>query len=221
MLNIKKFVCNMFQENCYVVSDETDECIIIDCGTFFEEEKKSLAEYIKSNGLKPKHLLCTHGHVDHNFGNKFVYDEFGLQPEISQADEQLINSLSTQAKAFTGMECTIDVLPVGSYIDEKSKIKFGSHVITVIPTPGHSPGSVFLYCKEEALAFSGDTLFNMSVGRTDLGLGNFDELMKSLGRIAESLPQDTTILPGHGPKTNIGFETSYNPYLKAVKKTNG
>lgn len=216
MLNIKRFVCNMFQENCYVASDDTKECIIVDCGALYDEEKKAITDYIKGNGLTPKHLLCTHGHVDHNFGNKFVYEEFGLRPEVSRADEQLMGNLAGQAKAFTGMECKDDFPQPGCLLTKESVVKFGNHTISVIPTPGHTPGSVFLYCKEEAMAFSGDTLFLMSVGRTDLGMGDFDALMKSLGDIACVLPPDTIILPGHGPKTDISHEVSYNPYLKTI-----
>ena len=83
----------MFQENCYVVSDDTKECVIIDCGAFYEEEKKAITDYIKDNGLQPKHLLCTHGHVDHNFGNKFILDTFGLRPEVSKHDMPLMEWL--------------------------------------------------------------------------------------------------------------------------------
>ena len=83
----------MFQENCYIVSDDTNECVIIDCGAFFDEEKNAIANYLKSNGLTPKHLLCTHGHIDHNFGNKFVFDTFGLRPEVHKGDQPLMNKL--------------------------------------------------------------------------------------------------------------------------------
>ena len=82
MLNIQKFVCNMIQENCYVVSDETKECIIVDCGAYYPEERKAIVQYIRDNQLTPKHLICTHGHIDHNFGNNTIYNEFGLKREV-------------------------------------------------------------------------------------------------------------------------------------------
>ena len=94
-MKIQRIVCNMLQENCYVVSDETRECVIIDCGAYYEEERQALASYIRENQLVPKHLLVTHGHLDHNFGNEFLYKEFGLKPEISERDEHLINKLKS------------------------------------------------------------------------------------------------------------------------------
>ena len=214
MLNIQRFVCNMFQENCYVVSDDTSECVIIDCGAFFNEEKRAISEYVKNNSLSPKHLLCTHGHIDHNFGNSFVFNEYGLKPEVCQADEPLMKKLSAQAKAFTGVDCADEFPPIGKFLSDGGKVSFGNHVFSVISTPGHTPGSAFLYCEEENLAFSGDTLFQMSIGRTDLELGDYDAIVASLRHIAVALPADTMILPGHGGRTTMKDETAYNPYFR-------
>ena len=205
MLNIQRFVCNMFQENCYVVSDDTSECVIIDCGAFFNEEKRAISEYVKNNSLSPKHLLCTHGHV---------FNEYGLKPEVCQADEPLMKKLAAQAKAFTGVDCADEFPPIGKFLSDGGKVSFGSHVFSVISTPGHTPGSAFLYCKEENLAFSGDTLFQMSIGRTDLELGDYDAIVASLRHIAVALPADTMILPGHGGRTTMKDETAYNPYFR-------
>lgn len=212
-MKIQRFVCNMFQENCYIVSDETGECVIIDCGAFFDEEKKAIADYVSDNNLTPKHLLCTHGHIDHNFGDKFILDTFGLHPEVCKADQPLMDRLGEQAKAFIGVDCGNDFPKVGKHIGNEEKITFGNHTFCIIGTPGHTPGSVFFYCKEEKLAFSGDTLFQMSIGRTDLELGNFDNIMQSLQHIAQTLPADTVILPGHGGRTTMKDEMANNPYL--------
>ena len=217
MLNIQRFVCNMFQENCYVVSDDTKECVIIDCGAFYEEEKKAITDYIKDNGLQPKHLLCTHGHVDHNFGNKFILDTFGLRPEVSKHDMPLMERLGSQAMAFIGADCGNDFPAPGKHIDDGDTVTFGNHSLRVIGTPGHSPGSIFLYCEEEGVAFSGDTLFQMSIGRTDLELGDYDEIINSLQLVGSRLPADTAVLPGHGGRTTMGFETGHNPYFKATE----
>ena len=103
---------------------------------------------------------------------------------------------------------------VGKYLADDDVIEFGEHVFTVIPTPGHTPGSVFFYCKEEGIAFSGDTLFRMSIGRTDFELGDFDEIIKSLKSLKDKMPLDTVILPGHGPKTVLKDEVECNPYIK-------
>lgn len=212
MLNIQKFVCNMIQENCYVVSDETKECIIVDCGAYYEEERRAIVDYIRHNQLTPKHLVATHGHIDHNFGNNTIYEAFGLKPEVEADDEQLINILPQQAQAIAGVELDYKMPPVGKYLRETDTISFGLHTFTLLHTPGHTPGGVFYYCKEEKVAFSGDTLFRGSIGRTDLPGGNSFLIIQSLRMIAQ-LPDDTTILPGHGQQTTIGYELRSNPYM--------
>ena len=212
MLNIQKFVCNMIQENCYVVSDETKECIIVDCGAYYEEERRAIVDYIRHNQLTPKHLVATHGHIDHNFGNNTIYEAFGLKPEVEADDEQLINMLPQQAQAIAGVELDYKMPPVGKYLRETDTISFGSHTFTLLHTPGHTPGGVFYYCKEEKVAFSGDTLFRGSIGRTDLPGGNSFLIIQSLRMIAQ-LPDDTTILTGHGQQTTIGYELRSNPYM--------
>ena len=212
MLNIQKFVCNMIQENCYVVSDETKECIIVDCGAYYEEERRAIVDYIRHNQLTPKHLVATHGHIDHNFGNNTIYEAFGLKPEVEADDEQLINMLPQQAQAIAGVELDYKMPSVGKYLRETDTISFGSHTFTLLHTPGHTPGGVFYYCKEEKVAFSGDTLFRGSIGRTDLPGGNSFLIIQSLRMIAQ-LPDDTTILPGHGQQTTIGYELRSNPYM--------
>jgi len=204
----------MFQENCYVASDETNDCVIIDCGAFYEEERQAVVDYIKKNELNPRHLIATHAHIDHNFGNNTIYQEFGLKPEVCSDDECLITRLREQVMAFIGMEYDTTIPPVGRYLEKRDTIIFGNHVLTIIPTPGHTPGSVFFYCEKENLAFSGDTLFQMSIGRTDFEYGSFDEIIKSLHYIASVMPDDTTILPGHGSQTTIGMEKRMNPYMK-------
>lgn len=214
MINIQKFVCNMLQENCYVASDDSKECVIVDCGAFYPEERKAIVEYIKDNGLKPVHLLATHAHMDHNFGNDTIYEEFGLKPEVFAADERILGQLKEQTKVFLGMQYDNFVPPTGKLLKVDDKITFGTHTLYILHTPGHTPGSVFFYCKEEGVAFSGDTLFRMSIGRTDLELGSYEDIMESLGRIAATLPDDTIVLPGHGPQTTIGEEKRMNPYMR-------
>ena len=103
MLNIQRFVCNMLQENCYVVSDETKECVIVDCGVYYQEERKALVNYIRDNGLVPKHLIATHGHLDHNFGNNTIYEEFGLKVELHHADEDMLQNQDKDVTSFYGL----------------------------------------------------------------------------------------------------------------------
>ncbi len=133
MLHIERFQVNMLQENCYVVSDETKECVIIDCGAFYPEERKAITQYIKENQLKPVHLLVTHGHLDHNFGNNTIYQEFGLKPEVSAADENLMKGLAKQAETFYQMQLDY---PVPAYRSDSSR-KMRSSSSATTSSPGH------------------------------------------------------------------------------------
>lgn len=213
MIQIERFTCNMLGENCYVVSDETKECVIIDCGALYDEENSAIADYIKGNGLKPVHLLVTHGHLDHNFGNAMILEKYGLKPELSASDERLINNLGKQAEQFYQMTLDIPVPPIGRLFDgEGETVTFGSHQFTVIETPGHSRGSICFYCEQEQAIFTGDTLFQNSIGRTDLGGGSMMQIIQSL-RILAQLPDQTRVFPGHGAATTIGQELAHNPYM--------
>lgn len=214
MLNVQRFVVNPFQENCYVVYDETKEAVIVDCGAFYPEERSAIVKFIRDNELSPRHLIATHGHVDHNFGNGTVFSAFGLLPEVHQKDASLMNRLSEQAMAFCQYEISGNVPEVGAFFDDGDNIAFGRHKLAVIPTPGHTPGSVFFYCEEDGVAFSGDTLFKMSIGRTDLWEGSYEDLVLSLNRIKALLDGETVLLPGHGPQTTMADELRVNPYLR-------
>ncbi len=212
MLNIKRIVCNMIQENCYIVSDDSKECIIVDCGAYYTNERKAIVEYIRKNELTPKHLVATHGHIDHIFGNNTIFEEFGLRAEVHTADKFLIEQAAFQAEQILGVRLEYDMPQVGKYLTDKDVIAFGNHIFTIIETPGHSPGSIFLYCEKEHVAFSGDTLFHYSIGRTDLEGGSMFQIIQSIRMICQ-LPDDTVIYPGHGDKTTIGIELAGNPYM--------
>ncbi len=213
MIQIERFICNMLQENCYVVNDDTKECVIIDCGAFYDSERKAITEYIKTNGLKPVHLLTTHGHFDHNFGNDTIYEEFKLKPEVSLLDKELIENIDQQAKALCQIHIDYDLPLPEHFLKREETISFGNHNMRVIETPGHSPGSVTFYCADENIAFTGDTLFRNSIGRTDFSGGNMMQIIQSL-RVLAQLPDETVILPGHGEKTTIGEELAHNPYME-------
>ncbi|MBR4925558.1 MAG: MBL fold metallo-hydrolase [Prevotella sp.] len=214
MLNIQKYVCNPFQENTYIVSDETGECIIIDCGAYYDNERMEITEYIMTNALTPVRLLCTHGHFDHCMGNDFAYAQYGLKAEVSGKDEYLMVSMAQQARNFLGIEFEREVPPVGKYLTKDDVITFGTHELRILETPGHTPGSVTFYCEQEKVAFTGDTLFQMSIGRTDFEGGSFADMTNSLRNVLAKLPEDTTVYSGHGGKTTIGRELASNPYLR-------
>ena len=213
MLEIKIFMCNLLQENTYIVSDDTKECVIIDCGAYYEEERTAIVPYIKENELTPKHLLCTHGHFDHNFGIDTIFQTFGLRAEIAAEDDYLVNDLNEQFMDIVGAPLRREFPKAGRFFEPDEVIHFGRHELKVLKTPGHTPGGVVFYCEEEKVVFSGDTLFRMSIGRTDFKGGSYEDLMNSLKNVIAKLPADTVVYSGHGPKTIIGEELRYNPYL--------
>lgn len=213
MLNIKTFAFNLLQENTYVVSDDTLDCVIIDCGAYYDDERKALTDYISSQGLKPRHLLATHGHWDHNLGNDTVYKTYGLQVEAAKEDDFIITDIPRNFQSIIGAPLRRQYPAVGRFFGPDETIRFGHHSLQVLKTPGHSPGSVVFYCAEEHIAFTGDTLFHMSVGRTDFEGGSYEALMNSLANVLAKLPSETVILPGHGPQSTIADELRYNPYL--------
>ena len=214
MFHIKKLVCNPLEENCYVVSDETKECVIIDCGAYYPEEFDALEAYLRDQQLKPVHLLATHGHLDHNFGNVRLFHAYGLKVEICGEDQQLVEQLPEQAKNLFGMTMSEECPQVGRLLKDGDEITFGSHTLCVLHTPGHSHGSCLYYCAEEKTVFTGDTLFRMSIGRTDFAEGSWAEMEQSLKNVVAKLPKETTVLAGHGPQSTIADELQYNPYLR-------
>lgn len=212
-MEIKQFIFNMFQENTYVLTDENHNCVIIDPGCFFDEEKEHLINHIKENNLKIKHIVHTHLHLDHIFGCKALFDEFGVQPEAHQADEFLLDIFPSYGKKF-GIDEELECVPLKSYLKEGDIITIGATELHVIHTPGHSPGGICLYAPKENLLFSGDSLFMGCIGRCDLERGNETDLISSIQSKLLNLPDNTVVMPGHGPKTSIGFEKSSNPYIQ-------
>ncbi|MEG1581372.1 MAG: MBL fold metallo-hydrolase [Bacteroidaceae bacterium] len=214
MLNIKKFEVNDLQENCYIVSDETKEAIIIDPGMFYTEEREEVKEYVDSHLIQLVHLLNTHGHFDHTYSNRFVFDTFGLKVKLHAEDIALYQSLSFQIETFLRRHIEEELAPIEKGLSDADEIKFGNHTFTVLHTPGHTLGGICLYCQAENILFSGDSLFYHSIGRTDFPGGSEQNLLCSLREKILRLPNQTKVYPGHGPQTNIGEERSGNPYLR-------
>ena len=212
-MKIKKFEFNMFPVNCYVVSDDSGEAVVIDAGCFYPEEKQMLKDYLFDNNLTLKHVLCTHLHLDHIFGNPFLFQEYGLQPEGGQQDEFWLDQASSMARNF-GFLYEEKQPALCRYINHDDTITFGDTTLKAIHVPGHSPGSIVYYCEEAACAFAGDVLFQGSIGRADLQGGNFEELREGISSRLFTLPEQTRIYPGHGPSTSIGYEKKNNPFFR-------
>jgi len=218
MLKVKCFQSDSFGENAYVAWDETHEAMIVDCGCISEEDWRPLKTFVESEQLVPKRLICTHGHFDHTLGNRFAMRDFGLLPEMHEADVPLYRMMPTQLMFFLGpqvsssTDCSFTEKIHPNALSEGQKIEFGNQTFTVLETPGHTEGGVCLYCPENQLIFTGDTLFCGSIGRTDLPGGSYEQILESLKRLA-ALPPETTVFSGHGPATNIDNELQNNPYL--------
>ena len=214
MIEIKTFQCNPIQENCYVVSDSACEAVVIDCGAFYEAERKAVVDYINDHGLHLRHVLCTHAHFDHIFGLDTLYKKFDLLPRLHPADRHIYDSMHQQVKSMLGIDMNFELPPLGDDLADGEVIPFGHNAIKVLHTPGHSPGSVLFFIEEAKVLFSGDTLFRMSVGRTDLEGGSWQQLIRSLQVVVADLPDDVKVYPGHGPITSIKEEKQFNPFLR-------
>lgn len=206
MLIIQSFKVNFIEENCYVVSDETKEAVIIDCGAADQKEFQQISDYIKDMNLKPVRLLLTHGHFDHILGCQYVYDAYGLKPEMHTADRFLYENISDQFLSILHKNVSVPMPPAGKPFDDNDEISFGRLKLKVISAPGHTPGSVCFYCENNNALFSGDTIFQHAIGRTDFPYGSQDALQHSLIHKIFQLPKATTIYPGHGPATSVDAE---------------
>lgn len=211
-MTIKTFTFSPFQENTYLVFDETHEAVLIDAGCFNESEQLQLKNYILENNLILKRLLNTHLHLDHQFGNRFVTDTYGLKPEAAKEDEFLIAKMLTQARMF-GLPFSGEAQELGAYIEDNQEICFGNSKFIALHVPGHSPGSMAFYCENDGVLFAGDVLFNGSIGRTDLEQGDYATLIRSIQNRLLPLPDSTVVYSGHGPSTTIGNEKVNNPFL--------
>lgn len=213
-MEVKIFAVNPLEVNCYVVSDDTKEAVIIDCGCFHPDEWVEIKNYIVKEQLKVVHLLNTHLHFDHIMGVPMVYNDLGLAPEANKNDLSIYNNVEKQISTFINMNVDhIEMPPLGRELRDGDTIEFGTHSFMVIQTPGHTKGGVCFYCKEENALFTGDTLFQCSIGRTDLEGGCYEDIIQSVKERLLVLPPETKVYPGHGPSSSIEFERKYNPYL--------
>ncbi len=213
-MKLEYFTFNPFQENTYVLYDNSKECIIVDPGCYTVSEQNQLAQFIEENELIPKKLVCTHFHLDHIFGNQFVTNKWNLLVEGHSADVATLE-MGEKSAALYGFDNYIPSPAIEHFIEEGDQIKFGDTVLDVLFVPGHAPGHIALVNHESKTVINGDVLFQGSIGRTDLPGGDFATLEKSIKEKLYTLPEDYVVYAGHGPSTTIGFEKQHNGFVRA------
>lgn len=212
-MKIKQIQNNPFQENTYVMWDEaTMEAAIVDCGALFPQEEERIDAFINDNNLKIKYILNTHLHLDHCFGNAWAAERYGVLPMAHRDDETLLARMGEQARMF-GLPFEVRTEKLGGYLKDGDILKLGDNEIKVIHTPGHSRGGLCFYIPAAGWLISGDSLFEGSIGRTDLEGGSYATLIKSITERLLILPDETVVYPGHGAYTTIGEEKKSNPFL--------
>ncbi len=211
MITIKTFVFNPFQENTYIVFDESGECLIVDPGCHGSHEEKTLFAFIELHRLKPVWHLYTHCHIDHILGNVYVYDTWGLKPAMHEDSLPVFRDAPNHAMIYGIENCKI--VDRVMFLKEGDTIKFGTSHLDVLHTPGHVDGHLCFVSHEEKFVIVGDVLFKDSIGRTDLPTGDYDLLAESIRTKLYTLAPDFVVYPGHGPETAIGYEKANNPFV--------
>lgn len=211
MLHLKSFTFNPFQENTYLLYDDEGTAFIIDPGNSNESENVQIRSFIEEKKLHLKRLLLTHAHIDHILGARFIYDTYGLLPEVHENELFFIDRM-THSAAMYGLSC--EQCPKPEYfLNKGDKVVLGKYEFDCIFTPGHSPGSISFYNKENKLLISGDVLFRGSIGRSDLPMGNHETLINSIHEQLLHLGDEVKVYSGHGSSTTIGHEKLNNPFL--------
>ena len=210
-MHIHSFVFNPFQVNTYVIFDDSRECLIIDPACFNKEEAKLLIDFIIINRLKPLQIVLTHPHIDHIVGVVEIKNEFKIPVSAHKNSIEILGHSGAYAMMM-GMN-EIKSFEIDVFLNEGDCVEYGNSKLRVLYTPGHADGSICLYNSEESCLFSGDVLFQGSIGRSDLPTGNFATLISSITEKLMTLPDDTVVYPGHGDATSIGDERMNNPYL--------
>ncbi len=213
MAHVAELTFNPFQENTYIVYDDTKECVIFDPGCSTPAEKEQLKTFIASAQLKPVRLINTHCHIDHILGNKFVADTYNLDLEIHEGELVVLQNGPMVAQMYGIPYAEHSPMP-SKYIKAGDVIEFGETQLKALFTPGHSPASLSFHCAEHEFVIAGDVLFHGSIGRTDLPGGDFNTLITSIKNKLLVLDDATRIYAGHGPSTTIGFERANNPFLQ-------
>ena len=206
-MKVEKFVTGIISTNCYIViNEDTKQAVVIDpaaCPSY-------LMSHIKSEGLKIEAILLTHGHFDHIMGIDGFLSEFDVPVYVHEEDadameDPVLNQSSTYTSGYT--------FGKARYLRDRQTLELAGYTFQVIHTPGHTKGGCCYYVASEGVLFSGDTLFQNSVGRTDFVNSSTSDLVHSVREKLFLLPDDTMVYPGHMGETKIGHEKKYNPYV--------
>jgi len=211
-MQFKTFVFSPFQENTFVLYDDSKECIVVDAGMFFPQEQEQLNAFIKENDLNVVNVVNTHNHLDHVFGLAYTVDKYAVKVACHPDDLYWIDNFMATASGY-GLQIEKAPPKPEIMLNHGDVFKFGNTELEIIHVPGHSPGGIALYNKKEDLLFCGDILFHSSIGRTDLPGGNHDDLINGIKEKLFILPDKTRVFSGHGPETTIGYEKVNNPFL--------
>lgn len=210
-MDIKKFEFNSFKVNTYVVYTSSGDAAIIDPGCVTQDEIKELTGFIANKVLMPRYLINTHCHYDHILGNAFIKARYDIPIYANKEDEFLIKSADSVFKNF-GLSA-VKSFEIDNYLREGMSLALGNETLEFVHLPGHSPGSMGIYNKNDEFIIVGDVLFKGAVGRTDLPGGDYDKLMHSIRKKLFKYDDRTIVYPGHGLETTIGMELKTNPFL--------
>ena len=213
-MKLSKFTVNPFGESTFILwTGEGGEAAVVDPGMSNQRECEALKRFLADNNLTLKMVLLTHEHVDHIMGTGYLVEEYGCPVYGHAGDVEMGQKSDVQLRAFN-LRCEMKPFKVTNLVEDGDVIELGGERIQVIHTPGHSPGGVVYYLPESNCALVGDTIFQMSIGRTDLAGGDYDTLINSIRTKLLVLPEDTELYPGHGGATIVADEKMYNPFLK-------
>jgi len=211
-MTLHHLVFNPYEVNTYIVAASDGQCAIIDPACCSPGEQASLKKFIADKGLRPIWIINTHGHFDHVIGNAFVCKTWPVKTAASKGDLYMLENAYRQGEIF-GFSVEQPPKPV-TFLEDNDNVNFDDVSLQIRHIPGHSPGSIVLYSSVHNWVIVGDVMFRGSIGRTDLPGGNFDLLKAGIEKKLMILPPDTEVYTGHGPKTSIGRERKYNPFLK-------
>ena len=212
-MNATMMTVNPFGENMYILWDEASrDAVVVDPGMMREAEREMVTKFIEGQKLNVIHILLTHMHIDHITSARWLADKTGADVCACALDAQLGRELPDQVAQFH-LKIESEPLDIDHILSDGDVLPLGEESIQVLHVPGHSPGGLAFYLPQSGLLISGDTIFNGSVGRTDLWGGDMAQLINSIREKILPLPDETVIASGHGPTTTIADEKRCNPFL--------